>query len=119
MLENNTSFVSCYVFWGGQNQDSYRLYSSFLDPLLLSKKMKSVSVAYSREGHKQKYVQHLIANNNDVIEQVLQEKGTIMICGSISMQLEVEQKIDEIASEKIGSSLIQLKNEGSILADCY
>ena len=51
--------------------------------------------------------------------ELLNNKGSIMICGSLAMQNDVEAVLNEVSMHYIGKPLAEFKEKGLILTDCY
>ena len=73
---------------------------------------------FSREENKQ-YVQDLVKQNQDAIVKSLEENGTLMICGSLSMQHDVLNILEKVLKEKSGISLDMLLHRQQLRLDCY
>lgn len=103
--------IKTHLFWGGRTKESLDLYKSYL-------KNTDIHVAYSQEHDKQ-YVQNLIANQQELVATVLNNKGTIMICGSIVMMNSVLKVLDQITLEKLNTPIITFQYKNQIKTDCY
>lgn len=117
MIHENTKCIKTHLFWGGRNKSSYNLYRDLVTKAIQNKQLKSLNIAYSRESTEKKYVQHLIKENPHMIERVLSQKGIIMICGSIGMEIDVKEVLDSITVSKLNSKLSKFSNQ--IKSDCY
>ncbi|MFY0593142.1 PepSY domain-containing protein [Roseivirga sp.] len=106
------------LYWGGQNKASYQLYESELDEAIQSGKLNRLVTAYSREGKKQ-YVQDVISTDLEYIVNKLHAGFSIMICGGLKMQQEVEGVLNNYLEAKAHPSLTEFKSNGQILTDCY
>ncbi len=51
--------------------------------------------------------------------EVLTNDGTVMICGSLSMQKDVLQVLENICNVSRSLSIEDLMAKGKILTDCY
>lgn len=118
MLEGNRSKIPTTLFWGGQNEASFDLYKSKLIGLRESEKLNRLEVAYSRT-EEPKYVQQVVKENEKLIAEVLEERGVIMICGSLNMQEGVEAVLNEISQKCLNRSIDYFKDLGLVKADCY
>ncbi|MEM8895145.1 MAG: PepSY domain-containing protein, partial [Bacteroidota bacterium] len=96
MIEQNKGKVPTTLFWGGQTEASYALYSSQLDALRQYGHLRDIKTAYSRTATQRAYVQDLIKNDASFISTLLSGSGVIMICGSLNMQKGVEAEINTI-----------------------
>lgn len=114
-----------------KKQVPIRLYAGFRHNNTLSKqyrqfaheentfgRLSDFQFAFSREENPQ-YVMDLIRNDASFFREHLTNKGVIMICGSLSMQKDVEQVLDALCREKNGRELSHYKGQGQLLTDCY
>lgn len=113
MLQHKNG-TKAHLFWGGRTKESLKMYT----PLLKNIEQKNIHIAYSQEQHKE-YVQDLLLNKEATISTVLQNGGTIMICGSIKMLKGVEKVLEQITSNKLNTSLTYFKKNNQIKTDCY
>lgn len=119
MLASNHKTVDTHLFWGGRNEASFSLYSSYINTYLDSKKLKSFHPAFSRATTEKVYVQDLIKTNDKLFSTTLNNKGVIMICGSLAMQKEVLDILDAICSSHLKKPLSYYQNNQQLLMDCY
>nr|WP_299036007.1 PepSY domain-containing protein [uncultured Tenacibaculum sp.] len=103
-----------HLFWGGRTQESLKIYT----PLLNNIENNNIHIAYSQDQNKE-YVQDLLLKEENTIASVLQNGGTIMICGSIKMLKGVETSIEQIVLNKLNTSLNYFKKNNQIKTDCY
>ncbi len=103
-----------HLFWGGRTQESFKIYT----PLLNNVENNNIHIAYSQERNKE-YVQDLLLKEENTIASVLQNGGTIMICGSIKMFKGVENALEQIVLNKLNTSLNHFKKNNQIKTDCY
>src|SRR5690606_10457402 len=75
-----------YLYWGGKNQRSFQLYEPHLANAKKERRLTDFKTVFSREKAEIKYVQELVEKDADPILKVLDEGGTLMICGSVQMQ---------------------------------
>lgn len=113
MLQHKNG-TKAHLFWGGRTKESLKIYT----PLLKNIEYNNIHVAYSQEQGKE-YVQDLLLKKETIISTVLQNGGTIMICGSIKMLKGVEKVLEQIASTKLNTSLDYFKKNNQIKTDCY
>jgi len=105
-LNNKTK---THIFYGVRTKASINIYKPFLNN-------KNLHLATSREGKKQ-YVQDLLIQQENLIVEVLNNKGTIMICGSITMMKDVLNVIENTIKTKLNKDLSFFKKQ--IKTDCY
>ncbi|MDO6674963.1 PepSY domain-containing protein [Tenacibaculum sp. 1_MG-2023] len=113
MLQHKNG-TKAHLFWGGRTKESLKMYA----PLLKNIEQNNIHIAYSREKEKE-YVQDLLLKKESIITTVLQNGGTIMICGSIKMLKGVEKVLEQITSNKLNTSLDYFKKNNQIKTDCY
>ena len=65
------------------------------------------------------YVMDLIRKDKNYFSELLAKNGTIMICGSLKMQKDVEKILDEISHKHCGKPLEHFIQNKQILSDCY
>lgn len=109
--------TECHLYCGFRNADSFAPYQSFIEQQLALGKLQKLHLAYSREGEKQ-YVKQLLARDSQGVASVLQEGGTIMICGSLAMQNEVLELLGSIV-ETFDQTVGHFQANGQIKMDCY
>lgn len=113
MLQHKNG-TKAHLFWGGRTKESLKMYA----PLLKNIEKNNIHIAYSQEKEKE-YVQDLLLKKETTISTVLQNGGTIMICGSIKMLKGVEKVLEQITSTKLNTSLDYFKKKNQIKTDCY
>ena len=59
----------------------------------------------------------LLQEHQELIANTLQNKGTILICGSLAMEKGVKNALEEIGSKLLQSDLTEFKEQ--IKSDCY
>jgi len=119
MIDNNTSRKKIELYWGGRNEKSFSLYKPFIEKQLEKNHLQQFHPAYSRNEKSKIYVQDLIAKQKDSIATSLNNKAIFMICGSVIMQKEVIETLNEICTEKLNKPLSHFQNKGQLLMDCY
>ena len=103
------STTKTHVFCGLRTKASAEIYKPYV-------KTDNLHFTFSQEENKE-YVQQTIAKQEELISNVLKNKGVIMICGSIAMMNEVLRVIENSALENLGKNLNHFKNQ--IKTDCY
>jgi sulfite reductase (NADPH) flavoprotein alpha-component len=116
MIEHNQQ-TECHLYCGFRNADSFAPYQPMIDAQLSSGKLGKLNLAYSRQGEKQ-YVRDVLSKDAQWIASVLNENGTIMICGSLAMQSEVLELLDAIC-QMLGRPPGHFRSNGQIKTDCY
>lgn len=118
MIDENSKKVNCHLYCGFREQSSFELYREAIAKNIELQKLNGLHVAYSREGEKQ-YVKDLLALDADFIFHTLQNKGTLMLCGSLSMQNDVIALLEVICQGRTGKSISYFQSHGQLLMDCY
>lgn len=118
MIGSNHQKTPCHLYCGFRSSPSFALYKEAMDKDLASGKLTGLHIAYSREGEKQ-YVRDLLARDQQLIAETLKNKGTIMICGSLAMQKNVIELLEEICTAENGQNVSYYQSHQQILMDCY
>ncbi|WP_437922041.1 PepSY domain-containing protein [Sphingobacterium sp. LRF_L2] len=95
------------------NNTLAKQYREFADEAILSGKLMGVQMAFSRE-EESSYVMDLIRKDRGYFFELLENNGIIMICGSLGMQQNVENVLQDIGLTKDWSHY-----KKQILVDCY
>lgn len=106
------------LFWGGRTKTSYDIYENILGEIAVKNSKISIHKCFSREGNKQ-YVQELVSKQKDVVLKTINEGGTLMICGSLAMQHDVLDMLENLLSESNSIGLDELQHNGQLKMDCY
>lgn len=118
MINENKKKVPVQLYCGFRRQSSFTLYEPFLKEQISKGKLSNIHLSLSREAE-QEYVSHGILKNSAVIGQALQSGGTIMICGSLSMQNDVMKVLNDICEKYNNCTAAYFAEKGQILTDCY
>jgi len=110
--------IKKHLLWGGRDKNSIALYRHCIDSALKSKSLDAFEMALSR-GEDSKYVQDLISVHINMFTNAINNKGVIMICGSIAMQNQVLRTIEDLIIPRLGKTLLELKNSQQLKMDCY
>jgi len=119
MINEHATDIKTHLFWGGRTQESFQLYSEFIDKAFKSNCLESFHIAYSQEQKEKVYVQDVIREKEELIAEVLSNEGVIMICGSIAMQNRVLEVLNAITESKLKQPLSVFENNEQIKMDCY
>lgn len=109
--------ISLYAGFRHDN-DWVNVYRKFAENQIEKGQLENFDFAFSREENKQ-YVMDLIRKDENYFAELLAKNGTIMICGSLKMQKDVEIILDEICQKFLGKPLQHFIQNGQILSDCY
>lgn len=119
MIAQSTKNSDNLLYVGFRKEtDIIKQHKAFLDEQIANQKLKSYQVAFSREQN-HCYVMDLIRNDANHIAQLLKDGAVVMICGSLQMQLDVEEVLNEIGININGNNLTFYKENGQLLTDCY
>lgn len=118
MLDQNSDKTACHLYCGFRDQPAFGLYGDYIQKKLEHQKLSRLQVAYSREGEKQ-YVKDLLAKDAVFISHTLENKGVIMICGSLAMQNDVLELLETICVNRTGKSISFYQARKQVLTDCY
>ena len=116
MIAQHGQSKHIHLYCGFRDKNSFNLYESILNSE--TQILKTLHVAYSREGIKQ-YVKDLLFSDVDFVYKTLTDGGFIMLCGSLSMQKDVIDWLENVCQEKEGKSLSFYQSRGQVLMDCY
>ncbi len=119
MIATNTSKRMLHLYWGGRTSESLALYQPYIDEALDRKQLQSFTPAYSRAQTEKVYVQHLIKKDGNIIAEIIRRGGCVMICGSIAMQREVMNELQNICNSYLINDLSYYQNRKQIKMDCY
>jgi len=106
-----------YLFWGGRIKESAQIYEDYLSRASVQNPNLSIHKCFSREQPKL-YVQDLLFEQASTIKNLLECGGTIMICGSLAMQNEVLDRLDQIF-KGCTYGVEELRSNSQLKTDCY
>lgn len=119
MIEENRQKTECHLYCGFRNEtDTVTGYKEFTAEQITKQHLKSFHIAFSREQNHY-YVMDLIQRDCAYFAKLLKNGGTVMICGSLAMQHDVEKVLDTICNDTNGNCLDYYKQRGQLLTDCY
>ncbi len=118
MIDENKKQIPIKLYCGFRQQSSFTLYKSFLNEQKDRGKICDLHLTLSREAEKE-YVSHRLSKHENEIWQSLQNGAVIMICGSLSMQKDVMNVLDEICLKQNGNTVASFVDKEQILMDCY
>lgn len=118
MLRETDNTENVRLIWGGKTRSHYELYDKYV--LETDIPLAQRHIVYSRDSNQDKaYVQNVLEENPEYITEVLANKGTIYICGSIEMQTDVFKVIDHVCGEYKLKSRKYYQRKNRIKTDCY
>jgi sulfite reductase (NADPH) flavoprotein alpha-component len=118
MLHQNKKQIETHLYFGLRTQASYDLYKTQIQKATSENKLKQILLAISQEGDKN-YVQDILFKDAKFVAETLQNKGVIMICGSLAMQKGVLGVLEHICSNINNKPLRFYQNNQQIKMDCY
>ncbi len=119
MIEENRAGRPIRLYAGFRyDLPSVNNYRKRCEQAIQTRKLSAVSFAFSREKDPA-YVMDLIRRDAPYFAALLEEKGVLLICGSLAMQQDVEKLLDAICQEFNRQSLSTYRNRGQVLSDCY
>lgn len=119
MISQNQSKTATHLYCGFRQQTATVMgYQQFANDMLAKQQLNSFHLALSRED-KQEYVMDLIQRDALFFGKLLQDGGTVLICGSLAMQKDVEKVLDTICLQQSSKSIAFYKENGQVLTDCY
>jgi len=119
MIEENKKKTDIHLYCGFRKETETTLgYKKFAAEMTEKKQLKNFQLAFSREENHY-YVMDLIKRDAEFFVNLLKQGGSIMICGSLAMQQDVESVLDSLCLENANSSISDYKAKGQVLTDCY
>jgi sulfite reductase (NADPH) flavoprotein alpha-component len=118
MIDQNASQKPAALYCGFRKRSSMAVHEPFLEASRQRRHLEALHPAFSREGGKQ-YVTDLLSRDRTYLAGVLAGGGVLMICGSLAMQKDVMELLEEICSQDLGESIGFFQSRGQILTDCY
>jgi sulfite reductase (NADPH) flavoprotein alpha-component len=119
MIEQNKKKTEIHLYCGFRMEtETISRYKKFSDEMIEKHKLTSFHLALSREAE-HIYVMDLIKRDAAFFVDLLKQGGFIMICGSLAMQKDVEEILNEICLVNSIKNLYDYKKNGQLLTDCY
>ena len=118
MLKQNRKQIETHLYYGLRQNASFKIYNEQIKENFNNKHLTKLNLAFSQQ-EKKHYVQDLIQRDAKFIAETLQNKGVIMICGSLAMQKEVLKVIAEACVEYSKNTLNYYQAQKQIKTDCY
>ena len=118
MISENRSNIPISMFWGGRTKESINIYEKYIENAISKNNISNFHMALSK-GDKKEYVQDVLIKNKEEVCDTIKNNGFIMICGSLSMQHDVLDILEEISSINLDQPLSEFENNGHLLLDCY
>ena len=118
MINENKSQIPLFLFWGGRTRESLGLYEKYINGAISKKYLSHFQKALSQEDKKE-YVQDVLIKNKNQVCETIKNYGVIMICGSLSMQHDVLDVLEQISTKNLNQPLSDFENNGQLLLDCY
>lgn len=119
MISQNVKKRKIYLYGGFRQETEIVLrYKDFLEEQINKNKLEKYSLSFSSNSEN-KYVMDLLRKDYDFLVNLLENNGAIMICGSLQMQVSVEEVLDDILFKRTNKKCSDYKKNGQILTDCY
>lgn len=119
MIEQNKTKTELHLYSGFRMETPTLLaYKKFAEIMIRKEHLENFHVALSREAE-HIYVMDLIRRDAAFFIRLLNQGGVIMICGSLQMQNDVENILDELCLTSNSKNITEYKRNGQILTDCY
>lgn len=119
MIEQNKAKTELHLYSGFRMITPTLLaYQKFAGIMMQKEYLENFHVALSREAE-HIYVMDLIKRDSAFFIRLLQQGGVIMICGSLQMQMDVENILEELCLTSNSKNITEYKRNGQILTDCY
>ncbi|SCX99011.1 sulfite reductase (NADPH) flavoprotein alpha-component [Nonlabens sp. Hel1_33_55] len=115
---NSHQNTDIHLFWGGKTRASSNIYDSTLNQACQKNTNLKIYKSYSREENEQ-YIQELVSHHSDLVLQTIQERGIIMICGSLAMQHDILDLLENLLKNNTTIGLDDLQHNGQLKMDCY
>ena len=118
ILEATNERCPVHFYWGCRSQEEESLFEADFERAKSRPGMAHFEVSHSQEGMKQR-IQERVKRDRIKLAHNLAEGGTIMICGALQMQHDIEIILqDALEEEKLGT-LQEFREQGRFLTDCY
>lgn len=119
MIMNNRANVAVRMYAGFRyDNELTERYRQFATTEMKQKHLESLNLAFSR-GTEPQYVMDLIRRDAEYFTNLLTNHGVIMICGSLTMQKDVELLLEELCMSKNIQRLSFYKSRNQLMTDCY
>ncbi|KAF2336849.1 PepSY domain-containing protein [Flavobacterium daemonense] len=119
MIKQNKRKTETHLYSGFRMEtEMVSGYKKFASEMMEKKLLQNFHLAFSREAE-HFYVMDLIKRDASFFVDLLKENGTIMICGSLAMQKDVETILDELCLSNGLKNVSYYKNNRQLLTDCY
>lgn len=119
MIRENRKKIETHLYCGFRyHNETSKKYEAFATEQIAQNHLANFKIAFSKEKESI-YVMDLIQNDIDFFVEVLENKGVLMICGSLVMQKDVESILNQILLEKSAKPLEYYQSKGQLLSDCY
>lgn len=118
MIAENTKKTACYLYAGFRTRASFQSFADQIEEGLKTKRLSKINLALSREADKL-YVSDLLKRDEKLIAQILANGGTLMLCGSLSMQKDVLLVLSNICTAFLDNELSYYQSHDQIMMDCY
>lgn len=121
MATENKKKIDFELIWGGKNSKVFELYADQVSKLNKKCKITNFEMALSREvSNKKVYVQDILRTKSEQLKIELNSEHTyVLLCGSLEMQSNIVDLLDEILKLKGLQNSQKLIESGRLKMDCY
>jgi sulfite reductase (NADPH) flavoprotein alpha-component len=118
MIEQNKKKTAIHLYCGFRMEtETVTGYKKFASDSIQKQQLQSFHLALSREAD-HCYVMDLIKRDAAFFMDLLMQGGIVMICGSLTMQKDVESALNELLTTT-ALTISDYKANGQVLTDCY
>jgi len=105
-MKQGAALGEAYLFFGCRKSTSDFIYQHELADFRKDKSLTDAFIAFSREGKEKVYVQDLLRQRRQLVEEVIREKGGhFYICGNTKMGHDVQQVLKDFLGEEFVKEL--------------
>ncbi len=119
MVAENRNKKPMHLYWGGRTRQSYSLYEHHLQGFSGDGTLISLNLAFSRETGQKNYVGDLIKRDGQQVAGLLKKGAVVYICGSLAMQQDVLDELEQACRTFAKKSLNHFQKRGQVKMDCY
>lgn len=119
MFDENQKNIPASLYWGGRNEESLALYAPYLSASQASGKLVHLRTCFSRVATTKTYVQHVLLQDAEPLAKKLESGAVFLICGSLTMQNEVLDVLEDISQKQLQQPLSEFEQRGQLKMDCY
>ncbi len=119
MIDENKKGLPVHLYAGFRHHTATtRAYQHFIEQQQTKGRLETARFAFSKEAEPA-YVMDLIKADQAFFASLFRANGVVLICGSLAMQQDVEEVLNQICQAENGQPLSYYKTNGQLLTDCY